>query len=349
MTGHGAHPKVANKVANDPSSVWSRVGVVLIGRNEGQRLVRSLDSVTGRGATVVYVDSGSTDRSCDAARERGASVVDLDMSQPFTAARARNAGFARLVELRPGIELALFVDGDCEVLPDFVEEAAGELDRDPSLLAVCGYRRERFPERTIYNRVCDVEWRWGPVGEVSCFGGDVLVRAAAISAIGGYDAGIIAGEDEEIGVRLRALGGHLRRIDRDSTLHDADMHSFKQWWQRAKRCGHAYAQVNRIHGAPPERKYADNLRRTVLWGLVAPSAAIALTVPTLGLSWVLFGRYPAVVAKVAAEARRRGFGWGHSVAWGVSCALSPFPEITGVAKFHLDRLRNKRPKIIEYK
>lgn len=333
----------------DTNQRRARSGVVLIGRNEGQRLVRALDSVRGGGAPVVYVDSGSTDDSCNAARERGAVVVDLDMSQPFTAARARNAGFERLMQDFPGTELVLFIDGDCEVLPGFIEAATAELDADPGLVAVCGWRRERHPERTLYNRLCDVEWRWGGLGPVTCFGGDVLVRAAAVQAIGGYDAGIIAGEDEEIGVRLRARGGRLLRIDCESTLHDADMHSAKQWWQRAKRCGHAYAQVAEIHGGPPERKFVANLRRSVLWGLVAPGAAVALTVPSLGLSWVVFGRYPLVAAKATRTARVRGFSWTESVVWGISCALSPFPEAFGVVKFHVDRMRNKRPQIIEYK
>lgn len=327
----------------------SRIGVVLIGRNEGQRLVRALDSVTGGGSPVVYVDSGSTDDSTSAARQRGALVVDLDMSTPFTAARARNAGFERLMQEHPRTELVLFIDGDCEVLPGFVEAATAELDADPELVAVCGWRRERHPDRTIYNQLCDVEWRWGALGTISCFGGDVLVRAAAVQAIGGYDPGIIAGEDEEIGIRLRQQGGKLLRIDKDSTLHDADMKSIKQWWQRAKRCGHAYAQVSEIHGAPPERKFVDQLRRSIVWGAVAPGAALALTLPTLGLSWAVLGRYPVVAAKVVRTARARGFTWRESVAWGVSCALSPIPEAFGVAKFHVDRLRKKRPQIIEYK
>jgi glycosyltransferase involved in cell wall biosynthesis len=329
--------------------MMSRIGVVLIGRNEGPRLVRALDSVMGDGWPVVYVDSGSTDDSCTAARERGVLVVDLDMTRPFTAARARNAGFARLMHEHPTTELVLFIDGDCEVLPGFVRAAVAELDADPGVLAVCGWRRERHPERTVYNRICDVEWRWGELGSIPCFGGDVLVRAAAVRAIGGYDPEVIAAEDDEIGVRLRQLGGRLVRIDHDSTLHDADMGSAKQWWQRAKRCGYAYAQVSAIHGAPPERKFIDELRRTMLWGLLAPAAALALTLPTLGLSWLVFGRYPAVVAKVARLAWMRGFSWDRSLVWGVSCALAPFPAAVGVAKFHLDRMRSKHPQIIEYK
>lgn len=327
----------------------ARIGVVLIGRNEGERLVRALDSVRGGGRPVVYVDSGSTDDSCNAARERGATVVDLDMSVPFTAARARNEGFERLMLDHPELELVQFIDGDCEVVPGFIEAAAATLDGDPSIVAVCGWRRERHPERSVFNRICDVEWRWGRVGNTPCFGGDVMIRARALQEVGGYDPTVIAAEDDEVGVRLRRAGGRLVRIDHDSTLHDANMTTVRQWWQRAKRCGHGYAQVSHLHGAPPERKFVGELRRTLMWGLVVPGGALALTLPTLGLSWLGFGRYPLIAVRVTRDAHARGFPIAHCVAWGVSCALSPFPEVFGVAKFHLDRLRRKRPQLIEYK
>ena len=323
--------------------------MVLIGRNEGQRLVRSLDSVVAMKRAVVYVDSGSTDGSREAARERGAVVVELDMSVAFSAARARNAGFERLMEDHPETEYVQFIDGDCEVVDGWIEKAAATLDADPSIVAVCGWRRERHAEDSVYNRVCDVEWRSGVVGDTPNFGGDVMIRTAALQDVGGYNPSVIAAEDDELGVRLRQAGGRLVRLSEDATLHDADMHKFGQWWNRAKRCGHGYAQVSFMHGAAPERKFVTNLRRTVLWGLVIPGGAVAMTVPTLGLSLLAFGRYPATAAKVARETRRKGFSWPHSLAWGISCAVAPFPEVVGVAKFYLDRLRNKRPTIIEYK
>ena len=45
----------------------------------------------------------------------GAEVVWLDMSTPFTAARARNAGVQRALQLHPTSASLQFVDGDCEV------------------------------------------------------------------------------------------------------------------------------------------------------------------------------------------------------------------------------------------
>lgn len=326
-----------------------KIGVVVIGRNEGDHLIRSLDSVVEGSRAVVYVDSGSTDGSVVIAHERGVEVVDLDMSVPFTAARARNAGFERLRSQHPEVEYVQFIDGDCEVIKGWIEAAAETLDANPEVVAVCGWRRERYPERSIYNRICDVEWRMGSVGTTLSFGGDVIIRAEALAAVRGYDSSVIAAEDDELSVRLRQTNGKLLRIDRDSTRHDADLHSVSQWWQRAKRCGYAYAQVSHMHGAPPERKFIKEVWRTWIWGVIVPLGALALTPSTHGLSWIAFGRYPLTVLQVIYKTRRQGFSWIDSLAWGLSCGASVFPEAVGTVKFHLNRLRSKQHEIIEYK
>lgn len=327
----------------------SKVGVVVIGRNEGGRLVRAFGSIADVDRPVVYVDSGSTDESCDHARKRSITVIDLDMSIPFSAARARNAGYRALLQQQPDLQYIQFLDGDMEVLPGWIESAATTMDADPEVVAVSGWRHERDIESSFYNRICDVEWRLADTGVVDGFGGDVMIRADALVAVDGYDERVIAGEDDELSVRLRQAGGKIVLIDHDCTLHDAAMHSAGAWWKRAKRCGHAYAQVSALHGSTPERKWVREVRRSVVWGAVAPAAAVAMAVPTLGLSLGVLGRYPYVAARVIRDTRRRGFSWGHSVTWGLSCALSQFPEAVGVAKFHLDRLRDRHPEIIEHK
>lgn len=330
-------------------SFSKKIGVVVIGRNEGDNLLRSLDSVVERVCALVYVDSGSTDGSCEVAHEREVEVVELDMSVPFTAARARNTGFERLREKYPDIEYVQFIDGDCEVIEGWIEAAAETLDVNPDVVAVCGWRRERYPDRSIYNRICDVEWRMGSVGTTLSFGGDVMIRAESLAAVGGYDGSVIAAEDDELSVRLRQTNGKLLRIDRDSTLHDANMHSVSQWWQRAKRCGYAFAQVSYMHGALPERKFVKEVWRTWIWGGIVPLGALVLTLFTHGLSWIAFGRYPLTVLQVIYKTQRQGFSWTESLAWGLSCGASVFPEVVGIVKFYLDRLRNNQHEIIEYK
>jgi len=209
-------------------------GVVVIGRNEGPRLVHCLKSVIGTAAAVIYVDSGSTDNSVSAATDLGADVVQLDPTMPFTAARARNAGFRRLIESHPRVEYVQFVDGDCEVMLGWLMAAQHELAVSSKTAVVCGRRRERYPERSVYNRLCDMEWDT-LVGEADACGGDALIRTAAFRQVGGYDDKLIAGEEPELCSRLRAAGWRVVRLPAEMTLHDAAMTRFGQWWRR--RCG----------------------------------------------------------------------------------------------------------------
>jgi GT2 family glycosyltransferase len=328
---------------------YGDIGVVAIGRNEGERLVRCLASLPAGCRRIVYVDSGSADGSVAAARARGVDVVDLDLSIPFTAARARNAGWQHLLEREPELAMILFLDGDCELVDGFLAAAAETMRAARDVVAVCGWRRERWPDRTPFNTICDVEWRGGPVGETRSFGGDVLLRASALRAVGGYDAKVIAAEDDELGVRLRREGGRLVRIDAVSTLHDAAMTKVQQWWRRATRCGHGYAQLHDLYGAPPERYFAREVRRAYLWGLGLPMLAVGLGPPTLGLSLGLLAAYPAQAFRTFRGARRRGFTARESALWGASCAASTLPEAVGILKYRLDRIRRRAPTIIEYK
>ncbi len=325
------------------------VGVVAIGRNEGDRLARCLESLPLGIRGAVYVDSGSTDDSVAEARRRGVEVVELDMSRPFTAARARNAGFDRLLALHPDVQMVHFVDGDCEFVPGAVEAVVAEMNAAPDVVAVCGWTRERYPERTPFNALCDIEWRMRPVGDTTAFGGIFLVRASAFAQVGGFDPEVIAAEDDEVGIRLRKIGGRFRRIDHVSVLHDAAITRLGQWWTRAKRCGHGYAQVADMHGGPPERYFVGEVRRTCAWGLGLPAVATALAPPTLGLSLCLLAAYPAQMFRTYRATRRLGFGARDSVLWGVSCTAAKIPESLGVMKYHLDKLTKRRPTIIEYK
>jgi GT2 family glycosyltransferase len=325
------------------------IGIVLIGRNEGDRLVRCLMSITGQAQNIVYVDSGSTDGSCAMARAQDVTVVELDRSLPFSAARARNAGFEWLVQQHPEIKYVQFIDGDCEVVTGWIGAAADTLANDPKIVAVCGWRRERYPERSAFNRICNVEWHWGNVGPVTQFGGDVMIRLAALQQVGGYNNSVIAAEDDELGVRLRQRGGQLIRINRDSTIHDANITQVSQWWRRAQRCGYAYGLVSSLHGHLPERKFIKEVRRTLVWGGLVPLLALILAIPTHGWSLGLLLRYPIGIVRTIQFTRGRGFSWAESIPWGISCGLSSFPEVMGLWQFYLNQWRQGQHQIIEYK
>lgn len=323
------------------------LAVVAIGRNEGDRLKLCLTSALADGLanTVVYVDSGSTDGSVYFARHLGCQVVNLDMSIPFTAARARNEGLARAQQCSPHLTHVQFVDGDCELVAGWQQAALGFLGQHPDVVAVCGRRRERNPQHSIYNQLCDVEWNT-PVGEAKSFGGDVLVRVDALLDAGGYRADLVAGEEPELCVRLRAAGWRIWRLDHAMTLHDATMLRFGQWWNRSRRAGYAFAEGASLHGAPPERHWVRESRSALLWGAGVPASALLMGAFVGHWALMLLLVYPLQVLRLYWSKRNSvpRAGW-----YATFLVLGKVPEVLGQFKFLLDRILGKRATLIEYK
>ncbi len=319
-------------------------GAVVIGRNEGERLKRCLQALSSADY-VVYVDSGSTDGSVDWAKSHGADVVGLEMAVPFTAARARNAGFARLRERAPDLRYVQFVDGDCELLASWPERAITFLDQDRSVAAVCGRTREREPDRSIYNWLCEQEWDHPP-GEAQAFGGIVMMRTDALMAVGGYREDLIAGEEPELGVRLRSAGWRLWRLGVEMTFHDAAMTKFSQWWRRAVRGGYAFAQGADIHGGSPERHWVWESRRAWLWGFFLPLGCVGLELLVGPWGWAALLIYPLQLV-------RQTFRNSGSVRRRLTLAtfhlLARFPEAIGQLKYLRNRLLHRQGRLIEYR
>lgn len=322
-----------------------KFGAVLIGRNEGQRLRDCLESLRVLACPMVYVDSGSSDGSQAAAQSEGALVIELDLSMPFTAARARNAGFWALCRHYPEIEFVQFIDGDCVLNAGWPAAALATFREDPRLAVVCGRRRERYPEASPYNLLCDMEWDT-PIGTADSCGGDALMRRDAFAAVGGFNECLIAGEEPELCLRLRQAGWTIRRIDAEMTLHDAAMNRLGQWRRRAVRAGHAYAENSWLH-------WADGMWRRecwsiCFWGLAVPLLALAGAYFTSGLSLLLFLAYPALMLKIFVSRRRR-MSASHAALFAASCVAAKFPQAAGFVTYHWNRLRRRQSGLIEYK
>lgn len=317
------------------------VGAIAIGRNEGGRLVRCLASLKAAGADpIVYVDSGSNDGSVEAAKGAGAYVLELDMTIPFTAARARNEGLALLEHHDPEGTLVQFVDGDCELREGWLEAAKAALGAADDIAVVCGRRRERFPEETLWNRLIDFEWDT-PVGEAASCGGDALMRRAALSDVGGYRNDLIAGEEPEMCFRMRAQGWRILRIDAEMTWHDAAMTRFGQWWKRNKRAGHAFAENATLHGKSEERFRVAQTRSVLIWGAAVPGLALLGAVLISPWAILLLLALPLQALRMAAR------GMALDRAWFIT--IGKLAEAQGALGFFWGRLTNKRSAIIEYK
>ena len=327
------------------------VGIVVIGRNEGQRLRRCLDSLRGEVAPVMYVDSGSSDGSVELAASMGVSTWALDGdSRPLSAARARNEGFDQLLKRHPELRYVQFIDGDCTLEPGWLPAAQAALDEQPRRAAVIGHLSERHADATPYNRLCALEWKSKPgdLEDFGALGGLSMVRASVFRDLHGFNAQVIAGEDSELGVRMGLAGHVVTKLDHAMAIHDANMTTFKQWWTRAVRAGHAIGQRAHLNGATAIKDCVKERNSTWFWGVGLPLAVVA-TLPVLPLlSGLLASGYAVLVFRVVQYRRRQGDSLGDALLYAKFILLGKFANGLGLLKFYVNKL-SRRYEIIEYK
>jgi glycosyltransferase involved in cell wall biosynthesis len=337
---------------NDRTMTLPALSIVVIGRNEGQRLVRCLQSIASihsvhEGIEVLYVDSASSDGSPEVAARLGAQTIVLNATHP-TAALGRNAGWKQAAA-----QFILFLDGDTILDPDFPARAFAAILADESVAAVWGHRREIHPENSIYNRILDLDWIYPP-GPAEFCGGDVLMRRAALEAAGGYDGTLIAGEEPELCRRMRALGCQILHIDAPMTGHDLEMRRFRQYWKRALRAGHAYAEVSsrfRRSGDPFwQSERVGNFRRGGFWIFSFLAAGIASILLHSILPAALWLVMLAVLSlRSAWKARWKSTSAPTLLAYGLHSQLQQVPICIGQLSYDLNPRKGQQKKLIEYK
>jgi glycosyltransferase involved in cell wall biosynthesis len=315
----------------------SHLGVVVIGRNEGERLSLCLTSVVGRGLPIVYVDGNSTDGSVVLARSVGADVIEEDPSRPNCAGTARNEGFERLCQIDPDVRFVQFVDADCEVVEGWLDRGRRFLEEHPDVALVAGRRRERFPKRSIYNRLADIEWDL-PVGEIEHSHGDMMVRVETFRQIGGFSPTAFVAEDHDLCVRLRKHGARLVRIDAEMTLHDLAMTRFRQWFLRGLRSGCGFPDMVLRHGVSFGRYWLREVRSSLFWGIALPLLILGLAWPTRGASLLLALAYPLQIVRIARRHRKAGMPPRDAWLYGWACTLWEFPHALGLMWFGIGRL-----------
>jgi glycosyltransferase involved in cell wall biosynthesis len=326
------------------------LSIVVIGRNEGQRLAKCLQSIRSVHSIavdeVIYVDSASTDGSPDLASSYGATVIVVHPERP-TAAIGRNAGWRRAKS-----DFVLFLDGDTILHPDFPRIAYNTISQTPSVAAVWGHRREIHPEASLFNRVLDLDWIYAP-GFTDFCGGDVLMRRQALVETNGYDERLIAGEEPELCRRMRAKDYKILHIDQPMTGHDLQMTRWNQYWKRATRAGHAYAEISERfrHSADPAwKKERDaNFLRGGFW--VASLLLALVACFWLGFfplsGW--FALLTLLSARSAWKARWKSKNIVTLLLYGFHSQLQQLPISVGQLQYEWNKRQGKSRGLIEYK
>lgn len=327
------------------------ISVVIIGRNEGERLRLCVQSVLAMRRPrfeleIVYVDSGSTDSSVALAESMGVRVIPLQPERP-TAALGRNAGWRAAHG-----SIVLFLDGDTVLHPDFVAASLPHFS-DPAIAAIWGHRRELHPERSIYNRILDLDWIYRP-GLTAFCGGDALFRRSVLKRTDGFDDTLIAGEEPELCRRIRALDFTILHVDHPMTGHDLAITRWQQYWRRSTRAGHAFAEVSDRFRATDQPFWSEESRRNLNRApvlLALPLAGFAASlyfrslVPLSGV--VLFGL--AIAVRSSWKARWKSRDRLALLLYGAHSHLQQIPIFVGQLQYRWNRRKGKRSLLVEYK
>ncbi|HVT82310.1 MAG TPA: glycosyltransferase [Phycisphaerae bacterium] len=321
------------------------IGLVVIGRNEGEQLRRCFESTRGKFVTTVYVDSGSTDGSCELAKSMGIEVVNLDMSRPFTAARARNEGIRRLMQLQPNLTFIHTLDGDVEMIDGWLEAAIAEMQAHPKAAVLSGLRIEKYPEKSPFIRMCNIEWNKGK-GYPACEG-DAIMRIEAFNKVGGFNEKLIAGEEPELCLRWWQAGYECLRNRVPMSLHDVGLVHFSQWWKREMRTGYSYAEGAAMHG---RIHYLRQSMGIWFWGVGVPLVGLAGAWWTYGLS-ILFpiGMYGLLFYRAYKGIRARAMSNALAREYAFFNVLTKFPMLGGMMQYWYRRWTGKHSQIIEYR
>lgn len=329
-----------------------KLSVVIVGRNEGERLTRCIQSVYAAhhlppDTEIIYVDSNSQDQSPEHARQLGAKVLVVHPPRP-AAAIGRNAGW----KVATG-EYILFLDGDTLLNPDFIQAALTALENDPQLAIVWGHRREIYPQKSVYQRVLDLDWLYRP-GYVEFCGGDALMRRQVLEAVDGYDPQLIAGEEPEMCQRIRDKDYKILHIDHPMTLHDLAITHWSQYWQRAVRTGHAYAEVSqRLQHTPNPLWQKEAVKNIIHANLLFDFLLFGSLFSLLLMSWWPLGiaslLFLALSLRSAWKARWKANNPWTLFLYGLHSQFQQIPIAIGQLSYYWYKWRGKRRQLIEYK
>jgi glycosyltransferase involved in cell wall biosynthesis len=327
---------------DNQSVISGCLGIVVIGRNEGNRLIKCLHSVLKVKAPAVYVDSQSSDNSVAEAESLNVTTVILNTSKPINAARARNEGFNNLIHNYPSIQYVHFIDADCELAENWLHAAVVELDKQKQVAVICGRLHEKYRNQSVYMRLCDMDWYRQP-GFIDACGGIATYRREIFQHLNGFNETLIAGEEPELCQRIKQNGYSILCLPEDMGTHDSAMLYFWQWWKRCVKIGFGYTNGAEWGG------YSKQYRSATIWGGYVP-IIILLSLLWTNYSILLLLLYPIQVLRIFLQTHKNNnLSTYDKGIYALFCVLAKFPEMQGIFLYFLKKKYNHKQVLMSYK
>ncbi|WNJ88579.1 glycosyltransferase family 2 protein [Bosea sp. 685] len=307
------------------------VSVILKTLNEEARIGAAVESVLaaleGIGGEITVADGGSRDRTLAIAENYPVRVVQLEPTISPSCGIGPQLGFQHSRE--PFICL---MDGDMLLDPGFLPEALAYLSANPRAAGVTGHVEEMNQTSLEYvrrERRASPENRIGPIDRMN--GGGLYRREAVEQA--GYlsDRNLHGYEEFDLGMRLRARGWTLHRLDRRFVRHFG--HALNAYTLLVRRWKSGYLRgigelLRGALGKPHWRQLVQDLPELKLWVIVylwlAAMIALPLVLPSLTLGLAIDAVLTAgIVGVMSLRQRSLSLGLYAVVAWLFHAAALP--------------------------
>lgn len=200
----------------------SDLAVVLISRNQEWNIARLIESVLSEtlsipATEIVLVDSASTDRTIDIAGHYPINILRLRPDQRLTPAAGRYVGYKNTTG-----ELVLFLDGDMELFPGWLEKALRFCRNNLDVAVVTGQIVDLPKTAGADDKPPMANMDVDTFSEVRQGGGAALYKRLVLDEIGPFNPYLHSEEEPELCVRIRHAGYRVIRFQYPIAYHYSD-------------------------------------------------------------------------------------------------------------------------------
>ncbi|MFC1830695.1 glycosyltransferase [Thermodesulfobacteriota bacterium] len=212
------------------------LAIVLLSKNQAWNISRLIESVLNvspeiASTEVVLVDSASTDATIEIACKYQISVIQLDKNQHLCPSAGRYTGYNFTSS-----ELVLFLDGDNELYPGWLEKALHVLKNNHDVAAISGPRiplplkgKDADKPPLLNPPVEDMKTVWHP-------GGTALYRRSVLKQVGTFNPFLYSDEEPELAFRIRNAGYRIVMLEHpicyDYTDPAGELSTLYKRWKR---------------------------------------------------------------------------------------------------------------------